>query len=154
MDENLALKFISRWLVVLAFRALLLGLASTAQATDVQVFDQKRAIADGVFDGDQAGMFLWLDTKKFCAPLKEALSKTYGDDTALLYSDEKQTKFYAGRCEGSCSLSDETKALGACQAETGQSCLLYAAIRKGISYDLTVSANGKSLSHACETELR
>ncbi|MGV1869447.1 hypothetical protein [Agrobacterium rosae] len=134
--------------------AALIGLQGTicdARADEIRFADSEQAILDNVFGGGQSGMALWPQTDKFCSPLKSAMKTVTGKETYLLFSNRQQTDFHTAICRNNCSLLDENAALNACwKSLSGQVCILYAAIRAGTVYDLTVSGDGRTMSQACD----
>ena len=134
--------------------AALIGLQaviSDARAAEIRFADSEQAILDDVFGGEQSGVTLWPQTDKFCSPLKSALKTVSGRETHLLFSNRQQTEFHTATCQNNCSLSDENAAFNECwKSLNGQVCILYAAIRAGTVYDLTVSGDGRTMSQACD----
>ena len=142
-----------RGVVFSAIAAITLLFGNTsADGDEIKFADQNRAITDGLFDGDQSGMFLWARTEKFCGQIKRQLpQKGKVNDTILLFSNETQTAFHTGKCTGGCSLLEENMNLRECRSALGgQKCLLYAAIRGNVVYDLTVNAENRNLDEVCD----
>lgn len=145
---NLALAS-SQFNVIAAALIGLQGLISDARAVEIRFADSEQAILDNVFGGGQSGVTLWPQTEKFCSPVRSAL-KTVNGDTHLLFSNRQQTEYHTATCRNNCSLSDENTAFNECwKSLNGQVCILYAAIRAGTVYDLTVSGDGRTMSQAC-----
>lgn len=136
------------------FAVTLIGLQGTicnTQAAEIRFADSEQAVLDNVFGDGQSGVTLWPRTDKFCSPLKNAVKTVTGRKTHLLFSNRQQTDFHTAICRNNCSLLDENAAFNECSKTlNGQVCILYAAIRGDIVYDLAVSPDGRTISQICD----